>query len=183
MFKKIFFLLVIAMSVTSCSTDSSSSENNGGGAIIEPEVAMVTRIDGTIYDTPPQNGGNSADATGGIYGNTYFLLKGYKNAGTGKVVIGNKVFDIKLAIPKSDISVGTHSFTSTIAAGGYYADLDISGVAPAENVNTTSGSITVTSYNSSTKLLKGNFNFTTNDGVNLADISHTLIGSFSYVLQ
>jgi hypothetical protein len=72
---------------------------------------------------------------------------------------------------------------SNIVAGEYYADFDVNGVTPAETVNTTSGSITITSYNSTTKLLKGNFTFTTNDGVNLIAASHTLIGSFNYVLQ
>ncbi|MBY0487728.1 MAG: hypothetical protein K2P85_11155 [Flavobacteriaceae bacterium] len=182
MFKKIFLLSVFIIVITSCSADSSSDKNDEG-TINQPEVAMVTRIDGTLYDTPPQNGGNFADVTGGIYGNTYFLLKGYKNAGTGKVVIGNKIFNIRLVIPKGDLSVGTHIFNSTLVSGGYYADFNVSGVSPVETVNTNAGSITVTSYNSSTKLLKGNFIFTTNDGVNLTDASHTLMGSFSYVLE
>jgi hypothetical protein len=185
--KKLFFLLIITVVSFSCSSDSSSSNDTGGGSGVTPEVAMITRIDGVVYDTPPQGGGNTANATGGIYGNTYYLLNGYKNTGIAKVIslnklIGNKVYEIKIAIPKSDISIGNHIFSSTITAGGYYADLDISGVSPAEVVNTTSGEINITNYNTTTKLIKGNFNFTTNNGVNLTTASHTLIGSFSYIL-
>ena len=41
----------------------------------------------------------------------------------------------------------------------------------------------VTSYNTTTKEMKGNFNFTTNNGVNLSATSHTLIGTFDYILN
>lgn len=185
MIKKIVFLAIVLTTFGSCSSDTSSSDNSGGGTGgSDTTVAMTTRIDGVIYDTPPQNGGNNADVSGGEYGNDYFLLKGYKNVGAGKQAkIGNKIFNIKVVIPKNDISTGTHTFTSSLISGGYYADFDISGVSPVEVVNTISGSITITSYNTSTKLVKGNFNFTTCDGVNLTTTTHTLIGSFSYVLQ
>lgn len=186
MIKKIVFSALLSTVFFSCSSDNSSSSNSGGSGTSggDTPVAMTTRIDGVVYDTPPQNGGNNADVSGGEYGSDYFLLKGYKNVGAGKQAkIGNKIYNIKVVIPKNNITVGTHSFTSNLVAGGYYADFDISGVSPDETVNTISGSITVTSYNTSTKLLKGNFNFTTCDGVNLTTTTHTLIGSFGYVLQ
>lgn len=189
MIKKLIFLFAITFASVSCSSDSDSTNNNqGSGSGTEPVVAMTTRVDGLIYETPPQGGGNNADISGGIYGNTYFLLKGYKNFGVGKGIstnklIGNKIYDIKIAIPKNDVTVGIHSFNSTIATGGYYADLDISGVIPIEAVNTTSGEVNITNYNAATKVVKGNFNFTTNNGVNPTATSHTLIGSFNYVLN
>lgn len=182
MLKRIFFLAIILTTLFSCSSDNSSTPtSNGSGSSNETTVAMTTRIDGVVYDTPPQIGGNLADATGGIYGNTYFLLKGYKNMGASKTAF--KAYDIKIVVPKSDLSLGTHTFSSSIVSGEYYADLDVSGSTIAEVTNTTSGYITITSYNATTKLLKGSFSFTTNDGVNLSAISHTLIGSFNYVLQ
>jgi hypothetical protein len=183
MIKKVIFSVFVLTTLFSCSSDSNSANNNSGGSSNVTTVAMTTTIDGTIYDTPPQNGGNAADATGGSYGNTYFLLKGYYNTASGKAKTGFKSYDIKIVVPKSDLSLGTHTFTSSIVAGQYYADLDINGVNPAETVNTTSGSITITSYNTTTKLLKGSFNFTTNDGINLTTDSHDLIGSFNYILQ
>lgn len=186
MLKKILFSVIVLTTLFSCSSDNSSTNNSGGGGTggSDTTVAMTTRIDGVIYDTPPQNGGNAADATGGEYGSNYFLLKGYKYVGAGKQAkVGNKIYNIKVVIPKNDITVGTHSFNATLVTGGYYADFDISGISPAETVNTIGGSITITSYNTSTKLVKGNFNFTTCDGVNLTTTTHTLIGSFGYVLQ
>ncbi len=183
MIKKIVLSAFVLTTLFSCSSDSTTTDNTNGGTPSETTVAMTTRIDGTVYDTPPQIGGNAADATGGIYGNTYFLLKGFKNTSSGKAKTGSKTYDIKIVVPKSDLSLGTHTFTSSNVAGEYYADFDVNGVVPAELANTNNGSVTITSYNSTTKLLKGNFTFTTNDGVNLTAISHTLIGSFNYVLQ
>lgn len=182
MIKKIIFSAFVLTTLFSCSSSDSNTTSNNTGTPTETTVAMTTKIDGTVYDTPPQNGGNTADATGGTYGNTYFLLKGYLSAGSGKNKIGNKTYDIKVVVPKSDLSVGTHFFSSNIVAGGYYADFDINNSSPPEAANTTSGSITITSYNATTKLLKGNFNFTTNNGINLTATSHSLVGSFGFVL-
>ena len=184
MFKKIIFSAFVLTTVFSCSSsDTTTDVTSGGTGSSTPTVAMTTRIDGTVYDMPPQAGGNSADITGGIYGNTYFLLNGYKNITAGKAKVGSTIYTVKIAVPKSDLSVGTHNFTAAIASGSYYADFDITGTIPAETVITTSGYVTVTSYNSATKELKGNFSFTTNNGVDLTVNTHTLIGSFDYILQ
>lgn len=179
MLRKIIFSGLILTTLFSCSSDSSSSPANAPAPEVTP--AMTVRIDGTVHDSTPQGGNNTSDPTGGTYGNTYYQLKAQIDGGTGKTVkVGNKVFNISLVIPKSDITTGTHNFTATIAPGGYFADFKITGVNPAETSNTTSGYVTVTSYDTSTKLLKGNFNFTTNDG---AAPTHTLSGSFIYILQ
>lgn len=183
MIKRILISTLICASLFSCTTSGTSNSDITGGDGSTTTAAMVTRVDGVVHDMPPQGGGNLADATGGVYGNTYFLLNGYKNITTGKVVIGNTIYTMKIAIPKSDLSVGQHNFTSGIAPGGYYADFDITGPVPTETVNTTSGYINVTSYNATTKEMKGNFNFTTNNGVNLSATSHTLIGTFDYILN
>jgi hypothetical protein len=183
MLKKIVFSALVLTTILSCSSGGDSNENSQTTPIVD-SVAMTTNIDGTVYLTPPQIGGNLADATGGVYGNTYFLLNGYKDTGIAKSAkTGSKKYEIKIAIPKTDISVGTHNFSSSIITGSYYADLNITGVSPTENVDTISGYVTVTSYNTTTNLIKGNFNFTTNNGVDLITTSHTVTGTFSYVLQ
>ncbi|CAM4439117.1 hypothetical protein [Flavobacterium terrigena] len=178
----LFSLVLAIVSCSSGDTVEASDDTNP----TTPTVAMTTEIDGVDYDTPPQIGGNLAENSGGASfgGSDYYLLKGYKNLNTSKSAfkVGNKIFNIYLAIPKNDLSVGTHSFSSTFTTGDYYADLDISGVIPAENVNTISGSINVLSYDASTRLLKGTFVFTTDDGVNLVDPSHFIVGSFEYKL-
>ena len=184
MIKKVLLLVVFLCTFFSCTTSDSTDNSNGTGTGTDETIAMVTRIDGVIYDTPPQIGGNLAENSGGASfgGNSYYLLKGYKNFGTGKITakVGSKIINIYLAIPKNDLSVGTHNFTSAFISGDYYADIDISSVVPAENANTTSGFIKITNYDTATKIVKGNFNFTTNDGVDLTITTHTLIGSFTY---
>ncbi|MBC7525548.1 MAG: hypothetical protein H7239_14070 [Flavobacterium sp.] len=183
MIKKIIILALVSLTLASCTTSADSSTVDVQ-PVANSSVAMETRIDNVLYETPPQNGGNSADVTGGIYGNTYFLLKGYKDTGVGKVKIGSKTFEIKIVIPKADIasSVGTHNFSSTLTSGGYYADLDINGVTPAENVSTVSGFVKVNSYDATTKEIKGSFNFTASNGVDLT-VTHTIIGTYDYILQ
>ncbi len=185
MLKKVLFSALIMTTLFSCSSDNNTATDpaSGGTGGSTTTVAMITRIDGTIYEMPPQVGGNAADITGGIYGNTYFLLNGYKNISAGKAKIGSTVYTVKIAVPKSDLSVGTHNFTGTMVAGSYYADFNITGTVPAETVTTTGGYVNVTSYNSATKELKGNFSFTTNNGVDLTVNTHSLIGSFDYILQ
>ncbi|MEC4048010.1 hypothetical protein OX284_001100 [Flavobacterium sp. SUN046] len=181
MLKKIILLALVVNSLVSCSSHSGAEPETAPAPDLS--AVMTTKIDGVQYDTPPASGGNLADATGGIYGNSYFLINGYKTFASGKQKIGEKTYSIKIAIPKNDLIVGTHYFNSTIAVGEYYADLDITGVTPAESVNTTNGSVTVTSYDTATKLMKGTFSFITNNGVNLNVTSHTLTGTFSFVLQ
>lgn len=187
MIKKAIFSIFIFTTIFGCSSsDTTDNNSNGSGIGSETTVAMSTRIDGLVYDTPPEIGGNLAENSGGISfgGTSYYLLKGYKNFGSGKISdkIAGKTINIYLAIPKNDLSIGTHNFSTTFNSVDYYADIDVSGVIPAESANTTSGFIKITSYDSTTKLLKGNFNFTTNNGVDLTAVSHTLIGSFTYKL-
>lgn len=181
MFKKIILLTIVVNMLVSCSSHSGNEPNSSPAPDLS--AVMTTKIDGVEYDTPPASGGNLADATGGIYGNSYFLINGYKTFASGKQKIGQKTYNIKIAIPKNNLLVGTHYFDSTIAIGEYYADLDISGVTPAEAANTINGSVTVTSYDTSTKLMKGTFSFITNNGVDLNITSHTLTGTFNFVLQ
>ncbi|WP_329806703.1 hypothetical protein [Flavobacterium facile] len=184
--KKIFnsFIVLLTFFIVSCSTNETSL--NDSQNIPEEAVAMSTSIDGLFYDTPPQIGGNLAENSGGssFGGSAYFLLNGYRNLNNGFTTnrIGNKIYNIYLAIPKNNLSVGIHNFSSTFNSGDFYADFDVSGVLPTENVNTISGFIKITSFDTTTRLLKGNFNFTTNNGVDLTTITHELVGTFAYVL-
>lgn len=185
--KKLIFLF-LGLSLFSCSSDGGTDNSSGsggtgggGGNTTNPLTAIV---DGISYVFTTLS--NTADATGGIYGNTYFLIKGTKDTGSAKNStlsgkIGTKKFEIKLAIPKSNVAVGTHNFTSTIQPNEYYADLDITGINPAESAITSSGFIKVTSYNATTKKIVGTFSFSTTNG-STATITHTITGTFDYVL-
>lgn len=185
--KKLIFLF-LGLSLFSCSSDGTIDDNGSGGGsgggntTVDPFKATV---DGISYVFTTLNNTNIADATGGLYGNTYFLIKGNKDTGSVKGNLSGKIdtkkYEIKLAIPKSNVAIGTHNFSNTIQPDEYYADLDITGVLPAQTVVTSSGFIKITTYNATTKKIVGTFSFNTTDGSTTA-ITHTITGSFDYVL-
>jgi|GEM_PF-1376077 hypothetical protein len=187
--KKLIFLF-LGLSLFSCSsdgTDDNSGSGGSGGGGNNTTNPLTAVVDGISYVFAIVNNTNIADATGGVYGNTYFLIKGTKDTGSAKNnstisgKVGSKKFEIKLAIPKSNVSVGTHNFTSTIQPNEYYADLDITGINPAETAATSTGFIKITSYNATTKKIVGTFSFNTTNG-STATITHNITGAFDYVL-
>lgn len=185
--KKLIFLF-LGLSLFSCSSDGTTDDNGSGGGsgggstTVDPFKATVN---GTSYVFTTLNNTNIADASGGMYGNTYFLIKGNKDTGAAKGNVSGKVdtkkYEIKLAIPKSNVAVGTHNFVSAIQPNEYYADLDITGVIPAQPAVTSTGFIKITSYNATTKKIVGTFSFNTTNGITTT-ITNTITGSFDYVL-
>jgi len=188
--RKLIFIF-LGLSLFSCSSDGGSDTNgtggNGGGSgntTVDPFKAIV---DGSSYVFTTLNNTNIADASGGIYGNTYFLIKGNKDTGfaKGNGILAGKVdtkkYEIKLAIPKTNVVVGTHNFLNAIQPNEYYADLDITGIVPLQDVLTSTGFIKITSYNATTKKIVGTFSFNTTNGLTTT-ITHTITGSFDYVL-
>lgn len=178
MLRKVLFLSCIAMFAISCSSGSDEQVNETSPAPVNA-IAITGKVDNVSYNFPSPSVSNTADASGGTYGSDYFLLRGINTSGPSKT--GIKTIEIKLLVPKSNITTGSHSFTTSPTTGEYFADMDISNTLPSENVNTIGGSLNVTSYNASTKEIKGSFLFTTEDGVN-AGTSHTVIGNFDYYL-
>lgn len=165
--------------VFSCSTDSSSS---GTGDSVQ-DYTMTGVVDGNSYYLTPTNGGELSDPTGGAYGDTFQLLNGYiRIPATARFPQPEKRINIRLLLPKTDLTVGTHFFLNTAEIGNYFADLDlVFGTDPGEDEDTTSGKIIVTSYDLATKRIKGTFEFTTNNGVSTSQ-THAVTGSFNYVL-
>lgn len=180
MIKKFLVLSVAVLFVVSCSS-SDDGKQTSDATQTEATIAIVGRVDNVLYNFPSPSPTNTADASGGEYGSNYYLLKGTNTKGPASKT-GTKTIDIKLVVPKSDLSLGIHNFVATQVAGEYYADMDISNTLPSETVNTISGYIKILSYNSSTKELKGAFNFTTDDGVNVGTTRHTVLGNFDYFL-
>ena len=187
--KKLIFLF-LGLSLFSCSsdgTDDNSGSGGSGGGGNNTTNPLTAVVDGISYVFATVNNTNIADATGGVYGNTYFLIKGNKDTGSTKqsVSVSGKIdtkkYEIKLAIPKSNVAVGTHNFLNTIQPNEYYADLDVTGVVPTQDVVTSTGFIKITSYNTITKKIVGTFSFNTTNGLTTA-ITHTITGSFDYIL-
>ncbi len=184
---KKLIILFLGLSLFSCSSDGTTDNTNsgggsGGGSTTNPLTGIV---DGVSYVFTTAS--TTADATGGIYGNTYFLIKGTKDTGSAKNTstisgkVGSKKYEIKLAIPKSNVAVGTHNFTSTIQPNEYFADLDITGVTPAELAETSTGFIKITTYNTTTKKIVGTYSFSTTNGSS-SSVTHNVSGTFDYVL-
>lgn len=183
--------LFLTLFFLSCSsdggTDSTGTGGNGGGGGNTTVDPFKATVDGASYVFTTQNNSNVADASGGLYGNTYFLIKGFKDTGAAKqgVTVSGKVdtkkYEIKLAIPKSNVAVGTHNFASTIQPNEYYAELIITGVPQNQAVATNTGNIKITTYNATTKKIIGTFSFTTTDGI-APTITHNVTGTFDFVL-
>lgn len=177
--KKIFLLFLASMFVVSCSEDTPSSNENAS------TFPMTASIDSQSFPMEPEEGGNFSDATGGMYGSEYHLLEGYKmqSIATAKVTLKDYKYFIRLAIPKIDVSVGTHTFTNSHIPNGYFADLDIAAVEDdnGENEATINGKIIVSSYDVATQRIKGTFEFKTYNGVT-ATQTHVVSGTFNYVL-
>ena len=169
----------MAAFAASCSSDDSSS---GGTPTPTPMTAIVDQYS---FSLQPEAGGNFSDPSGGMYGSDYHLLEGYKlhTVTTAKTTLKDYKYYIRLAVPKIDVSVGTHNFSNTQLPDGYFADLDIEAVENdnGENEATISGKIIVASYDMATKRVKGTFNFTTSNGVTATE-THDVSGTFNYVL-
>lgn len=183
MIKKMLFTVVVSAFMMSCSSESGPSGTNEGSQAF-PIIAKI--------DTHSQigmknaDGDNMGDASGGIYGDTYFMLEGFKTeggVGSVKTPDTNYTYTIRMAIPKSDITVGTHYFMNSVQPDNYFADLDIvTNSSAGENEETISGKIVVSSYDSVTKKIKGTFEFKTSNGVT-ATQTHAVSGSFEYILS
>ncbi|CAM3649260.1 hypothetical protein FSS13T_24890 [Flavobacterium saliperosum S13] len=177
--KKIFLLFLVTTFAVSCSDENASSNEN------PTTFPMSASIDSQSFPMEPEAGGNFSDATGGIYGSEYHLLEGYRmqSIATAKTTLKDYKYYIRLAIPKIDVSVGTHTFTNTHIPNGYFADLDIAAVVDdnGENEATFNGKIIVNSYDVATQRVKGTFEFKTNNGVT-ATQTHVVSGTFNYVL-
>lgn len=170
-------ILLLFVSLFSCSSDDSS--NNNGEPVL-PAYPMDISLDDEFIQL--ENTNNLSNPLGGVFGEDYQLL--YASAQntfttSGRQTIHTRKVEMKLAIPKSNISLGEHNFLSSIEADGYFADLDIKIDNVVQTVNTTSGSITIVSIDDLTNLVTGTFELITNDGTNQ---NHTVTGSFEYIL-
>jgi len=172
-----FFLFVASFAFISCSSDS-DSENNGGNNNDNFIITMNAVIDGESISLRTVDGSNESNPTGGEFGVSNQLLYGYyDNNVSSRLPIQNKKIEIFLAIPKENMTLGEHSFGSSIQVDEFFAKMKIKINNVDETVNTTSGKIVILSYDSVTNILHGTFELTTNNGT---IVSHQVSGSFDY---
>ncbi|HSD15506.1 MAG TPA: hypothetical protein VLB74_12720 [Flavobacterium sp.] len=181
--KKILTLILVAALAVSCNSDDDTPSGGTGETF-----PMSATVDGQVFSMGPENGGNLSDPSGGMFGSEYHLLEGHKlvnivGALTSKEPIVQYDYYVRLAIPKTDIAVGTYDFTNPQLPNGYFADLEITSDSAGEGEDevTADGRIIVNSWDSTTGRLKGTFEFTTNDGLTATE-THVVTGSFNYIL-
>lgn len=181
--KKFLVTLFAAVFTVSCS--SSDDGTSDGQATLLP---MSANIDAQLYGMEPVGGGNLSDPSGAMFGSDYHSLEGHKlinivGGATSRQPSVPYDYYIRLAIPKIDVSVGTHTFTNTHIPNGYFADLEITSETAGDGDNEVifSGKIIVTSWDTATQRLQGTFEFKTNNGITSAE-THVVSGSFNYIL-
>ncbi|MFN7675826.1 DUF6252 family protein [Flavobacterium sp.] len=151
--KKISILfLALSFAVTSCSSSDNSSD--------VPQFAMTAKINGSTFEANNPFGTNLfSDSNIWSYYpiEDYVMLQG-RAGGT----FGNP--EINLWLKRSQIAVGTYTLapeTFDTPASHYIDLIDNSN---SESEKTKSGTIVITEVNSSSKIVKGTFQFTSTDG-------------------
>ena len=145
-----FFVAITFLAITflGCSSDSPSSSTS--------QWAMTAKVNGVQWEV--NNAFNSNYATPSIYSYypdaDYIQLQGRYGGTFG-------INEIDLWIKRTDLQLGTYPVGPETDAVTTHIDLiDNSN---SESENTLEGSITITEINTTTKVVKGTFNFTTSD--------------------
>lgn len=176
---KKFSILALALSLTMLSC-SSSDDGDTVGTVPEgaPLYAMTAKINGTVFEANNPFGGNTFSDTN-IW--SYFPLEDYVLLQGRQGFAGPK--EINLWLKRSDIAVGTYQIGSETfdTPPSHFIDL-------IDNTNelseyTKEGIIEITEVNTTTKIVKGTFQFTTIDDINdpAAPVDFNVTeGSFRY---
>jgi len=177
-FKSIFILFTLVL--TSCSSDDAKPAPQ----VFTPTVyAMKGTLDSGVTKLMQNaQGNNRANPNSTEFGLSYFTLNGFydNSSPNGRAPIEDKIVTVNIAIPKDNIALGEHLFTSTLVADQYFADMDIKLNGTSETVNTVSGKINVLTFDELTGEITGTYEFTTTNGTN--PLTHSITGDFNYVM-
>jgi hypothetical protein len=181
--KKISTLIVaLSFSLLSCSSDDGNSETDNPENPNIPTFAMTASIGGTVFQANNPFGNNQFSTTN-IF-NYYPIADFVLLQGRAGGVAGAK--EINLWLKRSDIAVGTYAIGSENfdTPPSHFIDL-------IDNTNeiseyTKEGIVTITEVNTTTKIVKGTFEFKTVDQINDPQASvdfHVTEGKFRYVYE
>ncbi|MFY0629586.1 MAG: hypothetical protein JXR05_04340 [Flavobacteriaceae bacterium] len=154
--KKVFILmLTLTFVFSSC---SSNDDNLQQGS----EFAMTAKINGVSFEANNSFDTNDFSSTN-IY--TYFPLTDYVmlQARQGGL-IGNP--EINIWLKRTDIVVGTYQITEETFSTPLSHFIDLTDNSNTISEHTKQGVIIITEVNTSTKIVKGTFEFTTVDDLN-----------------
>ena len=157
-------------------TFTSSSTGGGGGST---GFAMTAKINGVQFQANNPFGTNLFSGTN-IYDYfpqaDYVMLQGRQGGLLGYP-------EINIWLKRSDMTVGTHTIGSETYTTPPSHFIDLIDISSTDFEDTVQGSITITEVNTTTKIVKGTFQFTTSDDVNATTpvINYTVTnGTFNY---
>jgi hypothetical protein len=157
-------------------TFTTSSSGGGGGST---GFAMTAKINGVQFQANNPFGTNLYSGTN-IYDYfpqaDYVMLQGRQGGLLGYP-------EINIWLKRSDMAVGTYSIGSETYTTPPSHFIDLIDIASTAFEDTVQGSITITEVNTTTKIVKGTFQFTTSDDVNATTpvINYTVTnGTFNY---
>ncbi len=175
-FMKNFYALIIAFSLTlfSCSSDSDNSNNDTDN----PEFAMTAKLNGVVFQANNPFGNNEFSSTN-VW--DYFPLEDYVMLqGRQGGVLGSQ--QISIWLKRSDIAVGTYSIGGETFSTPPSHFIDLLDLTNELSEDTKEGVIVITEVNTSTKIVKGTFQFTTVDQLEnpTAIVFNVTDGKFRY---
>jgi hypothetical protein len=174
--KKIsILLLTLSLALSSCSSSSDGGDGGGGSS-----YAMTAKINGETFEANNPFGTNAFSTTN-IW--SYYPLEDYVMLqGRAGGVLGMP--EINLWLKKTDIVVGTTTLAPETFDTPPSHYIDLIDNRTDETEKTKSGTIVITEVNTSTKIVKGTFQFTSTDGdqTNPASIINATVtdGTFRY---
>jgi len=178
---KIFFmkrikklLYILPFIVLSCSSD-----DGGNTTDPQPQYAMTAKINGVTFEANNPFGNNMFSSTNiwDYYPEEDFVMLQGRQGG----IYGNP--EINLWLKKSDLVVGTYTIGTETYNTPPSHFIDLIDNSNNEFEETVAGTIIITEVNTTTKIVKGTFQFTTSDE---AQVSNPIInfnvteGTFHY---
>lgn len=170
-------LLALPFMLFSCSSDDSSTTNDDDEPIVS-QFAMTSEINGVEFKANSPLGTNKYSTTN-IFTffpqEEYILLQGRQGGSFGNP-------EINLWLKKSQMIVGTYTVSENMFQPTTHT-IDLIDNSNSEDEYTASGTVTITEINTTTKIIKGTFEFTTSDNINQPNpvINYTITnGKFRY---
>lgn len=168
-------ILFLAFSLTMLSCSSSDDTNNSNTS----QFAMTAKINGVTFEANNPFGTNMFSSTN-IW--NYFPLEDFVMLqGRQGGVLG--IPEINIWLKRTDIVVGTYAIGAETFDTPPSHYIDLIDLASEESEYTKSGTIVITNVNTSTKIVKGTFQFTTVDDPNdpSAPVNNTVTnGTFNF---
>ena len=151
--KKLKFLLfALPFILFACSSDDSDSSDNS-------QFAMTAKINGATFEANNPFGTNLYSSTN-IW--DYFPLEDFVMLqGRQGGLLGNP--EINIWLKRTDIALGTYTFGAETYSTPPSHFIDLIDNSNEETEETIGGTITITEVNTSSKIVKGTFQFTTSD--------------------